>query len=236
MHTRRDFPKAVYTSVVFQSVIYGSVALVGYYLMGGGAIYINTYVNACYSSDIKTYAGNVMLVLHVMSGYVINANVLSNAINRLWVPIEDQNRRVIWFFITLTTVLVVFVVANMIPTLSDMIGILATTFGYTLTFIFPAIFALKIFSREATSSDKALHYFVLIGCSVAICLGTYATVVQLIKDLDGVSFFSCHLQDTNVTCGELTPNNTLTTTFIPPMLTTHHSINTTTTSIITSST
>lgn len=185
MKTPRDFPKAVYLSTFFMTVVYMSVSVIGYHIMGGNALYVNAYVNKYDSSAALTTAGNVMLILHVMSGYAINANVLTHAVMRMWVRPQHHTSRATWLLITAVMVAVAITVANLIPTLGDIISVLGATFGYMLTFVFPSVFALRLFQgiHSRGTADRVQHWVILGLAVLAIGIGSYSTIWQFVEDV-----------------------------------------------------
>eukprot|EP00050_Salpingoeca_kvevrii_P000857 m.157537 g.157537 ORF g.157537 m.157537 type:complete len:441 (+) comp10231_c3_seq1:351-1673(+) len=182
MKDRSTFPRAVYTSTGFMTTVYAIVGIVGYSIMGSGAMYIIDFVDEHDGSSVKTSVANVMLILHVLSGYVINGNVMNHALNDRFNSGRLHESRVAWFGVTVVTVCVSFTLSNLLPNLGDLIGVLGASCGYTLTFVFPVLFALKLIDERLTARERMTHYCVLALTVVTIILSTYATLKTLIDN------------------------------------------------------
>eukprot|EP00053_Salpingoeca_punica_P014620 m.133166 g.133166 ORF g.133166 m.133166 type:complete len:486 (-) comp16504_c1_seq1:393-1850(-) len=180
-----DFPRAVKVSTAFMTLVYGIVSIVGYYLMGGDALFITTYVDHYKGTASITSAGNCMLVIHLMAGYLINGNVMNHVVfaGIFRSSGGHMERRLPWLCTTLITLSVSFLLSNAIPNVDSLIDILGATCGCALTFVFPPLFALRLIGPRLTRTMRFVHMGVLAIMLPFIPLGTYVSFKELIDGL-----------------------------------------------------
>lgn len=102
--------------------------------------------------------------------------------------------RVAWFCVTLVSVGVSFLLSNLLPSLGNLLSVLGATCGYALTFLFPALFALRLMGPRMGTCTRVLHAAVVLLACIAVVLGSYATIKNLIHGIEGNvrgGLFSC---------------------------------------------
>jgi len=130
---------------------------------------------------VSNATSNAFLIIHVLVGYVINGNVMNKAIHELFVPAKEPTGSVSWLGATAITLSVSFVLANVVPDLSEILGLVGASFGYALTFVFPAVFWLKIVPKDKQGNTAfACHVAVLVMATGVISIGMYAEVDKLV--------------------------------------------------------
>lgn len=196
------------------TVVYLIVGFVGYSTMGSGnlslseikthyystgAEYLSDYVSDEYpkrtttslvlrplQQEILTFSqANAMLIVHVLSGYTINGNVMNHALHDL-LPLHLKRKwhpRASWAAVTCLTLMTSFTLSNLIPNLSSLLSVLGATCGYSLTFLFPACFALKLLGPSLTRTERATHIVILLLAGLAIGIGSFATLKSLAKKI-----------------------------------------------------
>eukprot|EP00656_Telonema_subtile_P043966 TRINITY_DN50270_c0_g1_i2.p1 TRINITY_DN50270_c0_g1~~TRINITY_DN50270_c0_g1_i2.p1 ORF type:complete len:394 (+),score=71.81 TRINITY_DN50270_c0_g1_i2:95-1276(+) len=185
MRQPAEFPKAVAASAVIMTLVYGSVTATGYHYMGDQSV--DNMMKVLTSGPQKALA-NALLILHVLVGYIINGNVMNHEVTaRLSACLGSSHApagptRALWLCATSITVGISFVLANIIPNLSVILGLVGATFGYTLSFVFPALFWFQlVLPAEAKKSKQRMwHGLVLVLAVGAIGLGSYAEVSKLV--------------------------------------------------------
>jgi len=99
------------------------------------------------------------------------------------------SNRATWFVSTCLTLVVSFVLANVVPSLSEILGLVGASFGYALTFVFPPLFWLAIVKEQGWS--RMLHITVLVLAALVIAIGMYAEIDKLINALKLQPPFHC---------------------------------------------
>ena len=185
MRHPKDFPKAVVVSVVFMTGVYTVFAALGYHLMGALSLYVIDYVDDHDSTGPATTSANAMLIIHVMSGYLINGNVMNHVVyNAIYPPVHAGQSipRVRWAIATSCTLVASFIISNLIPNLGDLVGVLGATCGCVLTFVFPALFSLKILGARLSNMYRYGHALVLFLVFTFMMIASYATIKKLVDD------------------------------------------------------
>ena len=190
MRCPEEFPKAVYGSVGVMMLVYFSVVVPGYYYMGNDAVYL---MDALEGHATTNGVSNGSLIIHVLMGYVINGNVMNKAIHAL-ISSEESTQgqdvdRKSWFGATCITLSVSFVLANIVPSLNEILGLVGASFGYALTFVFPPLFWLAIVKVQGF--HRQLHIGVLILAAIVIGIGMYAEIDKLVNAMADDPPFHC---------------------------------------------
>eukprot|EP00041_Stephanoeca_diplocostata_P011637 m.192974 g.192974 ORF g.192974 m.192974 type:complete len:466 (-) comp18612_c0_seq17:339-1736(-) len=201
MKTPSEFPAAVVGGTALMTLAYVIVGTMGYNQLGSSAEYLMKWDNDNNGSETRTIVANIFLIVHVLTGYTINGNVMNQAIAVAVVGTakgpSTRFPRAAWLCVTLCTLCVSFVLSNLIPTLGFLIAVLGATCGTMLTFIIPVACALKLLPHDMSPREYKSHCIVL-GLSVAVLLvGSYATIFKLAKGIaDGPPAFSCSVSKT----------------------------------------
>ena len=151
-------------------------------------------------------AANAMLMVNVCMGYTINGNVMNHALHERLAPLLPLPKgarpgaaggaggggggtsghggrpvvgRVAWLCVTCVTLGGSFLLSNIVPSLGNLLSVLGATCGYTLTFLFPAVFSLRLLRRGMSMAVVAVHACVVVAAAFAIVVGTYVTVRAL---------------------------------------------------------
>jgi len=167
--------------------VYSLVVSVGYYYLGESAEYLMDVLdgsNGQPDHPAPNAISNGFLIIHVLVGYAINGNVMNKAIYALFQSDKEPTDSLWWLFATSITLVVSFILANVVPDLSEILGLVGASFGYALTFVFPAVFWLRIVPKEQ-QSDLAFggHVAVLVMAVGVISIGMYAEIDKLVSIL-----------------------------------------------------
>ena len=123
-----EFKKSIIAATVVLAVTYTVVGAVGYGVIGRDAPLLYVWDEKRNPRKPRTTAAAAFLVAHVLVGYIINASVINQAIGR-WMFSASSVPRGQWFVLTLCTEVTYFVVANLVPSISDWMGLIAATGG-----------------------------------------------------------------------------------------------------------
>ena len=201
-----EFPRAVRLSVGFMATVYVAVGCYGYSLLGAGATYLVDFVDGLQdvrgADQRRIAAANAMLMVNVMMGYTINGNVMNHALADRFLgdgggsgggggAAAAVRPKPAWLAITCTTLTVSFLLSNVIPNLGSLLSVLGATCGYTLTFLFPAGIALKLLRGSMTPAQVLLHQAVIASAALAVAIGTYATLKNLVEQSEASGVFTC---------------------------------------------
>eukprot|EP00040_Diaphanoeca_grandis_P004769 m.30072 g.30072 ORF g.30072 m.30072 type:complete len:480 (+) comp16208_c0_seq1:110-1549(+) len=187
MKKPRDFPKAVAAASFTMTVIYVMVGSIGYAFVGRDVPFLYNWDIMHNAHEIRTTVANFFLVLHIITGYMINANVLNQAAVE-WVsggrrtPAGNYSRGT-WLMVTSVSAACFFTLANIIPKVSNIITLIGATCGNVLTFLAPIIMLLKLMGDEMSKEMKWLHYIMLSFWSILTVIGTYTAARTLILSL-----------------------------------------------------
>ena len=149
--------------------------------------YLHEWADEHVGGTAATTAANVLLILHVLSGYVINGNVFNHVMADTILPTRLRQSRLGWFLVTSLTVGGAFVLANILPSLSALLSVLGATCGLALTFIFPPAFALRLYRNTMDTVERYTHIVVLVFAGLALPLCTYATISHLVHILSAAN-------------------------------------------------
>lgn len=186
----QDFPKAVCASVAVMTTTYLAVAVAGYHLMGGGSEYLQKWASKHAAHDVRTTVANVMLALHVLTGYAINGNVWNRSMVQSLVPQRRRSSRAAWASVVAATLACSFAAANVVPGLDGLLSLVGSVCGVSLTFLIPATCALSLLDMRP--AERYLHCTVCALGFALMAFGTYSALRGLAADFaDSPSPFSC---------------------------------------------
>jgi hypothetical protein len=123
-----DFKKSIIAATVVLAVTYTVVGAVGYGVIGRDAPLLYVWDEKRNPRKPRTTAAAAFLVAHVLVGYIINASVVNQALGR-WLFATSPVPRGQWLFLTTSMEVSYFVVANLVPNISDWMGLIAATGG-----------------------------------------------------------------------------------------------------------
>eukprot|EP00656_Telonema_subtile_P016263 TRINITY_DN18579_c0_g1_i1.p1 TRINITY_DN18579_c0_g1~~TRINITY_DN18579_c0_g1_i1.p1 ORF type:complete len:468 (-),score=144.96 TRINITY_DN18579_c0_g1_i1:262-1665(-) len=187
----RDFPKCVYGSSIVMTVIYATVAVLGYVFLGDK---VQSPVTNDLGEGWASVTAEVVLIFHVVVGYAVSANVFNGFIFSKVFPEEDLMGssfliRLKWFSITVGSIALAFVVANVIPVFSDFVNLYGSSLGVLITYHFPSIMYLKLCSPSGWALAR-VRMFMLLGTGL-FCAGTLGSAVTLGKAFGKNGVFPC---------------------------------------------
>eukprot|EP00658_Telonema_sp_P-2_P067192 TRINITY_DN56126_c0_g4_i1.p1 TRINITY_DN56126_c0_g4~~TRINITY_DN56126_c0_g4_i1.p1 ORF type:complete len:302 (+),score=89.12 TRINITY_DN56126_c0_g4_i1:114-1019(+) len=186
-----EFPKCVFMSSSCMFAIYMVVAGLGYALLGKS-------VKSPITSDLgkagASVVAEIVLIFHVVVGYAISANVFNGFVFYKIFPEADKmsadlSTKCFWFLITLGTIAVAFVIANVIPVFSDIVNLQGSTLGVLITYNLPALMYLKL-CKPTGARRTHVWFFFFLGLGLMV-VGTLGSFDQLIKDLGKGGVFPC---------------------------------------------
>jgi len=180
MRNPKEFPKAL---SVFMTLI------IAFYLLSSLSLYFR-YGDTSYQYVIfnmgdgamKTVAA-VCMFLHVLVSFCLNQQLLTRALHaRIWpysVNLKDCKSGTQWFVISISGVLLSWVVANAIPFFSDLEALISSLCVGPTTFGFPALFyllACRQLGKQIPLWERLVCYLM---CFIAIFFVTVGTAVQI---------------------------------------------------------
>eukprot|EP00937_MAST-01D_sp_MAST-1D-sp2_P007967 g7967.t1 len=141
MRTPGDFTKVVYASGGLMCSVYLFVASLCYGLVGST---VAAPVTNAMPHTWRKGLANALLYVHVYVAFLINGNVLNNAVARYTLPKRLQRSRGAWFAVTLATASVAFLLSNLISFFEDLLSIIGASLGMATTYTLPCVLALKL--------------------------------------------------------------------------------------------
>jgi len=209
----RDFPKAVYRfSGPYQVTVYLASALIGYHLKGQNATGLMVDWIP-YNGWLRF--GALMLFLHIMIIYVINANVLGKAIHRVIWPetVEDRSIRgkTHWFIINLGNIMACMLVALTIPFFDSLTGLIGALLMPIACWCLPIVYfylAHQKNNEPISRIDMILMIFIFVlGIAITI-VGTYSNMLDIVDNWATYGYpFTCGCTDVWNTC-DCSPDHT----------------------------
>ena len=186
MKNPADFKKSLYciSSSIVIFYLWSSISL---YFRYGDATKSDTLYNL-EGGALKTVASLLMYV-HVCVSFCLISQIINRAIHvriaHTSVNKGDRTEKLQWFAITVTTSILAFLVANVIPFFSDLNGIISALCTGPLTYGFPALLytiAATKAGRKISIPEWILHILMMI-IAVGFCsVGTVTNVMKLIDD------------------------------------------------------
>jgi len=181
MRAPATFPRSVVWATSLMTATYLVVGVAGYALLGTEADYLNKWDNDTNPTAWRTVAANIMLIIHVMTGYTINGNVMNQAIAE-GVFGRSRSRRA-WFGVTVITLAASWTLSNAIPTLGLLISFIGATCGVMLTFLIPIACGFKLLRSGWSPRVLAGHATVLAAALALLGVGTWTTSTRLVAGI-----------------------------------------------------
>uniref|UniRef100_A0A7S2RWY1 Amino acid transporter transmembrane domain-containing protein n=1 Tax=Mucochytrium quahogii TaxID=96639 RepID=A0A7S2RWY1_9STRA len=191
MRKPSDFPKTFLIAGPFQVGMYMFVGTVGYIYDGVSAksIILDSINPHTHGATLRAAA--IFLALHLIVTYVILSTVL---VRRIHVYADDasvndrgKRGRVVWLALSLSLLLLCFILANAIPLFDKITSLAGALQAPIIGFIAPCLFLLFAHRRAGIRTSK-LEMFVLftvILCSTIILfVGTAANIISFIDAMN----------------------------------------------------
>lgn len=201
MRNKEDFPKAFYISAPVQIGLYLLVGLVSYTFSGENASdSILKEVDPSTNGALLSTAA-VFLCLHLMVSYFIIACAFHRNMHEIISPstVEDNGikGRLVWFAISLVTLIFSYVVSNGVYFFDSLVSLLGSIFGPILAFMVPIWFYWLAYSkndREIPLYQKIFLIVLVIYSFVLLTAGTAANVISLLDNFSntGTVPFQCN--------------------------------------------
>jgi len=195
MSTPSDFKKSVAVSTAVMTFTYITVASLGYAFVGASGLIGGNPITSVLSNGPILRVVNSFLVCHVIVAYVIELNILTRGVLKIinmenGVNGDTPHDRFIWFSCTGCIVFGAFIISNLIPFFSDIMGLLGSLCSILLTYTIPLVCAQKLLPMKPFEY-KFASYMIPFSIAMAI-FGTFCSIVDIVEKFDVDSPpFSC---------------------------------------------
>ncbi|KDO32500.1 hypothetical protein SPRG_02977 [Saprolegnia parasitica CBS 223.65] len=190
-----SFRQSLYGATSFLSVVYFTIASVGYYCIGTSVL---NPITQNLASDVARRWCSAFVLSHIIVAYVMAVMVLARniEIDLCHAPHEDSahatlSQRLLWLVLTFSIVCVGFLVANVLPFVNDLLGFVGAMSGVTTTFVFPFLLAPVLLHDELSKRHRLALYAVAIGSTAIAVLGVVCAVQRMSSSYETRRPFSC---------------------------------------------
>jgi amino acid permease len=190
-----DFKKSVGVSTMVMGCTYITVASLAYHFVGTSGLIGGDPITSALDNGPTLRVVNSFLVCHVIVAYVIETNMLARGILKIWdmetaIDGDTPHDRFVWFATTASIVLGAFILSNLIPFFSDIMGLLGSLCSILLTYTIPLVCARKLVPM--TPFEYTATSFLVPFSVVAAIFGTFCAVVDIVDKMDvSTPPFSC---------------------------------------------
>ena len=144
----KEFPKACYVAYCIMCVIYGSVVIIVYGLLGVNHTPEFLPDSLSDGTFAKQIVG-VLVVLHICVSYVIACQPLHMYLHSNIFPSTYQQTSVRgnihWFCVTFGYIVVGYIIGNLIPYFADVQALIGSLFGAAIIFGYPSLFIFAMY-------------------------------------------------------------------------------------------
>ena len=188
MQEPRDFPKALYAANGLMIIVYTGVSAIGYGTYGDR---VQSFLPDTLPAGFARTVVGVLLAFHTLVSYLLTGQPLHRVLHLWLLPATaDQPTRQgawHWAWITLTLLVLAFLVANVVPFFADLQDLLGNLLGGASVFGWPAFFFLrgsKLKGRPVALVDKLMCALFLGVCLPAFTLvGTLNAFLVVVNDV-----------------------------------------------------
>ncbi|TXT12652.1 uncharacterized protein COLE_03062 [Cutaneotrichosporon oleaginosum] len=202
MHTPSDFPKSIYTLGAVQITIYTTVGALGYAFVGP-EVKSPSLLSAGHT--VSRVAFGVALPVIFISGSICAVTagrfIMDHAFQHSTVRYVNTPRGwMTWIGLIAACCLIAWIVAQVIPVFSPLLGIISALFNSAFTLYLPGIMWFKLireggcFSSAKNITLTIINIIVIIFGLVIFGAGTYASVFDMAQSYKGKSVgkpFAC---------------------------------------------
>jgi amino acid permease len=209
MKDSREFPKSSGLAYSIMAMAYAATVMIAYGTEGTAVPGFLPDILDSYSHVSETVSG-VLTCFHIIVAYVLNIQPI-----HIWLHTTFRPKTLYkssfegardWFIITLSTIVIAWLVANLIPFFAAIQSVLGSLFGAPTMFGWPPLFYFIVKQRE-TSTKSIRETLSLMGptraiiCSIMffiltplfVIFGTYSGMANLIQQAEvGGSVFGCN--------------------------------------------
>ncbi|KAK7400917.1 hypothetical protein VNO78_12226 [Psophocarpus tetragonolobus] len=179
MNDRSQFSKVLIVCFVSSTVIYGTIAVLGYMIFGD---YLMSEITLNLpSKKISTKVAVYTTVINPFTKYGVLTTPIANAIEEKWLLCK---RKPIAIFVRTTILVGAVLVALFMPFFAYIMAFIGASFSVTISMLFPCICYLKM---NKTARQFGLEFIIIIiilviGTFIGI-LGTYVSIKHIANHL-----------------------------------------------------
>mmetsp|Transcript_20734 Transcript_20734/g.28965 ORF Transcript_20734/g.28965 Transcript_20734/m.28965 type:complete len:466 (+) Transcript_20734:381-1778(+) len=195
MRDHREWPKALWLGQGIMIPTYVITAAVGYYLLGDS---VPGFLPAALPNNGSKTFINLLLAFHVLVAYLVHNQPLCQGIEMSLDPSGVPASNLRHFAISATLLFSAWLVANLIPFFSELVGILGAAFGSPILLFYPPIF----FLRGMASKGRPVAWYHRLLCNFSLwVLFPFTFIVGIVAAFhelaerwrDEGSPFDCHV-------------------------------------------
>ncbi len=129
---------------------------------------------------------NAILFVHVLVAYLIEINILTTACLNWLAPAaildpETRTSKLQWFFTTAVIITGGFVLSNLIPFFGDLMSLLGSLCSVAATYIFPALFTLKLLGDVIPPWERRLLRAIVPVAFLIAITGVYSSCYNIYR-------------------------------------------------------
>ncbi|KAL9125774.1 MAG: hypothetical protein Q9217_005077 [Psora testacea] len=203
MRHPRKYTKAINYTYVFTYLLDIAVAVAGYLMFGQNIM--DEVTSNIFLTDGYPHAVSVCMVVFI--AIIPLTKVPLNA-RPIFVFVEDfiglnsdtlpsfrllglasYTRSFLRSGVRLVIIIVIILLAILVPSFDTVMALLGSAMAFSICIILPVAFHLKLFYKELGELEKALHWFLIITCSILAVLGTVWVFLpkHVLDEMDGVA-------------------------------------------------